>query len=324
MTEFVTSYTEATGQTRVKSVPMAHLSLEIGHLYMEDIEAGEDSITGKFAEARPWAERATEEARTALGAKARISTCYLVDDYFFPGSSPKEVIPMLLRAAARAGVKIDYLARESSCAFDGEIPVAEIVAAQIVAEPHPASNGSRPPTTVSGWLANGKRSANVAIAAMKPRQWTPPLESAANRHSIFVDVELWRDTKTGRLYSCPFLASIWQLSRLGLLRAFGEPILQPAEWLGEWPSSWQEMPGVIRLDPHAKPFSAFRTISVIPERFLPIEHAVRVILSQLATDASVAELITSQAAKEGLALRSSVLDRVGHVFLTNPWIPSAD
>ena len=68
------------------------------------------------------ADRRTTSYRSAvrarLGREPRISTCFLVDDYFTQFSSPREVLPMLHEAAAAAGLTIDYLAREDAAAAD--------------------------------------------------------------------------------------------------------------------------------------------------------------------------------------------------------------
>jgi hypothetical protein len=322
LTELTTSFVESTGVAAGRSVPMSHLSVEVGHLYLEDLEGGPEAVQRRLAAVAPWAERAKTSFVDTLGqARPRVSTCYLIDDYFSPGTSPAEVIPLVLSAAAATGVTVDYLARESSCATESGIAIAEMVASQIVAEPHPESNGARPAAAVSGWLSNGKPSPAGPSVAMKPRQWQPPSESAAKRHSIFIDVQLWSGPDNDRLYSCPFLAAVWQLARLGLLRHNGEPLLQPQEWVGQWPSSWQAMPGVVRLNPDAAPFSAYSTLSVISERFLPIEHAVRTILSQIAVDPVATEQIATQAKGDRLQLAESIVERLGYVFAHEPWEP---
>ena len=157
LTELTTSFIEATGSPAARSVPMSHLSVEVGHLYLEDLEGGPEAVRRRFAAVAPWAKQAMTSFVDSLGtATPRVSTCYLIDDYFSPGTSPAEVIPLVLAAAKAAGVTVDYLARESSCATESGIAIAELVAGQIVAEPHPESNGSRPVAAVSGWLVQWK------------------------------------------------------------------------------------------------------------------------------------------------------------------------
>ena len=86
-----------------------------------------------------------------------------------------------------------------------------------------------------------------------PSPWQPPRESARRRHSIFVDVELWDDRDGQRTWSCPMLAAVWQLMRLGLLRDHGRPVLAPQDWRTGFPDSWDELPPVIRLNPGRPP-----------------------------------------------------------------------
>lgn len=309
MTVYEVTFSEATGEQRAESVPLSQLSFELGHLYFEDLRGGPEVLRRKFEAVAPW-------ARAMLRPGVRNSTCYLIDDYFSSELSPAEVVPMVLDAAKRAGLSIGYLARESACADVNGIGVAQLVTQWIIDEPPEGSNGLRPPATVAGWLSNGKRSPTMVPAAMKgPQEWSPPRESARNRHSIFLDVELWSTVGEGRLWSCPMLAAVWQLARLGLLRYEGKPLLQPQAWEQDWPAEWASLPGVIKIDPDAAPFSAYRTLSVLDIQFLPVEHAVRQILGMIAIDASVMQQSVLRAGKEGLAVSDEIVGRVGYVFI---------
>ncbi|HZM76804.1 MAG TPA: SCO2522 family protein [Candidatus Limnocylindrales bacterium] len=309
MTVYEAAFTEATGQQRAESVPLSHLSLELGHLYFEDLRGDPEALRRKFEAVAPW-------AQAVLRPGARISTCYLIDDYFSSELSPADVVPLVLDAAKQAGLNIGYLARESACASVDGIGVADLVTQWIIDEPPEGSNGLRPPATVVGWLANGKRSPTTVTAAMKgPPEWQPPRESARNRHSIFLDIELWSTAGDRRLWSCPMLAAVWQLARLGLLRYEGKAVLQPHTWEKEWPVEWASLPGVIKVDPGAAPFSAYRTLSVLDIQFLPVEHAVRQILGMVAVDASVMRQSVLRAGKEGLAVSDEIVGRVGYVFV---------
>lgn len=317
MTEAV--FRETAAEPRTQAVPLSHLSLELGHLYMEDFEAGPEHLRRHFERVRPWAEAARAAAAAATGGKRpRISTCFLIDDYFTRFSGPAEVVPMLLREADRAGLVVDYLARESGCAVAGKVPVAEAVAGRIVEEPPPGSYGLRPPAAQTGWLANGERSpvARAPQAMKKATAWQPPKETAARRHSVFLDVELWDDGPDGhRTWSCPFLAAVWQLARLGLLRDEGEAVLVPQPHTADaFPDDWDELPPLLRLNPRADPFSAYRTCSVLPGRFLPVEHAVRVILDQIEVDPGALAQAAERSAREKATVPDSVADRISYVF----------
>jgi len=312
-------FAEATAVPRVRSVKLAHLSIELGHLYMDDFKAGPDRLVENFRGVRPWATTAEEACAGSVRGRPRISTCFLVDDYFTRFSSPAEVVPALLGAAEATGLRIDYVARESACAVADGVELARLVQQRLVEEPPVGSNGSRPPSGVTGWLCNGERSPSdrPAEAMAVPLQWRPPRQSAFRNHSIFIDVELWRDETGGeRLWSCPFLAAVWQLQRLGLLRSHGEPVGEPQPMtVAELPAEWDALPPVVQLNPDAAPFSAYRTFSALGSRFLGIEVAVRTILSQVSIDPVVAAQVVARAAGEGFPLPGEVVERIGYAFL---------
>jgi len=308
------AFREETAQRRVEEVPLSHLSVELGHLYMEDFAAGPDRLAAEFARVRPWARAATDAHLTAEGRGPRISTCFLVDDYFTRFSSPAEVIPMLLDAARAHDLTIDYLVKESSCAESSGSPLAELVAARLTALPLPGANGARPPVLESGWLSNGQRSPGGSLReAMRREDWRPPVEIGARNHSVFVDVELWREHEGSRQWSCAYLATVWQLLRLGLLRDDGASVVRPAE-IEDLPTAWDELPSIVQLNPTAAPFCAYRTFSVLPTRFLQVEQAVRVVLNQVALPADVLDQAERRSAREGIEVPRDVTKRINYVF----------
>jgi hypothetical protein len=308
---------EATA-TRVASVPLSHLSIELGHLYMEDFAARGDWLKDVFEQVAPWAQAATQACTADVPGRPRVSTCFLIDDYFTQLRSPAEVLPALLDQAEQAGLRIDYVAREAACAQTATgVRPAELVRARLVADPPPGTTGGRPPVQESGWLCNGvrspKREGDEAMRAVP--DWRPPSENGANRHSIFLDVELWSDQPDGPLWSCPFLSAVWQLLRLGLLREGGRPLWTPQLWTEPYPQRWDELPPLIQVRPDAASFAAYRTYSVLGTRFLPIEHAVRTILGQFMASPAVFGQVADRAAAEGLALPDELVDRVGYAFV---------
>ncbi|GGT05809.1 SCO2522 family protein [Streptomyces chromofuscus] len=309
------AFRESSADHRTRAVPYSHLSVELGHLYMEDFAEGPERLRAHFAQVAPWA----ATARTLAGPKRRVSTCFLIDDYFTPFSSPAEVIPMVMRAADLAGLRIDYLARESGCASAAGVETAALLLARLVPEPPVGSNGARPPAEESGWLCNGERSpSDVTPEAMSAPVWQPPVELGARRHSVFLDAQLWSEDKAGtRLWSCPFLAAVWQMLRLGLLRNRGEVVLTAQPWAEEeFPHDWRDLSPLVRLNPQAAPFCAYRTFSVLDSRFLPVEHAVRVILDHTAADPAAMRQVAERSAAEGLQLPSAVSERVLYAFTT--------
>ena len=317
MSQVEARFGEVSAHPATRSVPLAHLSVELGHLYAEDYESDPEFLRRHFRQVRPWAEAARLAWADSLppGRAPRISTCFLVDDYFTPFGTPDEVVPRLVEAAGECGLTIDYLARESGCAESDGVGLARLVSERLVEDPPQGANGSRPPVTQTGWLCNGQRSPVGTAAAMQSAQdWRPPTQNGATRHAIFSDVQLWDGDGPARIWSCPFLASVWQLQRLGLLRHRGQPTALPAAAPGRLPNRWADLPPVVRLNPDAEAFSAYRTLSVLATRFLPVEQGVRTVLSQVAVDAQADAQAVRRSRAEGVEVPAELVDRVGYVF----------
>jgi hypothetical protein len=139
-----------------------------------------------------------------------------------------------------------------------------------------------------------------------------------------MDVELFSHPDgqldaASRRYSCAFLAAVWQLLRLGVLRYEGE-LLVNAEPRSEGSdcSSWSRLPAVMQLNPAAQAFSAYRTLSILPQAYLPTEHAVRNILDHVAIDDEVLRQTQRRAKDEGVDLPGELSDRITHVFVEGP------
>jgi hypothetical protein len=323
MTDVSSSVTETSAQVRVASLPMAHVSIELGHLYFEDFQAGPGALAAMFTALTPWVQAAASRSTAGIPSpkNPRTSTCFLVDDYFSRFSGPDQVIPMILKAAETAGLQIDYLARESACAQAGESHPVRLALSRLVEEPVPGTTGGRPPLTETGWLTNGQRSPSAAassIEAMRPAEgWQPPRESAARLHSIFADVELWDEREGTRRWSCAMLAAVWQVLRLGQLRDLGQRVADPVDPPDTWPEDWSALDPIIRLNPGAAAFTAYRTVSLLSPRFLPVEFAVRTILSQFAPDREAFTVVTKRARSEGIDLPPELVDRIQYAFVSH-------
>ncbi|MEV0277049.1 SCO2522 family protein [Streptomyces sp. NPDC050610] len=314
-------FREATADPRTQAVPLSHVSMELGHLYMEDFAAGRERLRRQLGQVKPWADALHASlAGSVPKGRPRVSSCFLVDDYFSPFASPAEVLPPLLDEARRAGLTIDYLARESACARARGVEPARSVEPRLVESPPPGSDGSRPSVRQVGWLANGERSpATGSLEAMSGfAAWQPPSEVGARRHSIFVDVELWDGHGADRTWSCPFLAAVWQLTRLGLLRDRGEPVLRPSPWSGDFPEEWAELPPLLQLNPAAAPFAAYRTYSILPTRFLPVEHAVHIVLGRVVVEEAVLRQVAERSAREGVEVPAEIVRRTSYHFFDEP------
>ncbi|WP_433683132.1 SCO2522 family protein [Nocardia sp. CA-119907] len=326
-------YSEATDRPHITRIPLSHLSIEVGHFDPYDIAGDIDRVKAEFRRLVPLVTAFNESARVQFGPDARVSTCHLIDDYFQPDTDPADILGKLLAAADETGLTIDYLARESGCwqtsrflagVPSGEpIPVAEMVAARIIAEPVPPDTGRRPPTAESGWLCNGRRSSeHEPVQAMRGRPYRPPEEFGRREHSIFLDVQLWSrqivDGVAETRWSCPFLVAVWQLLRLGMLRYHGEPVVDPQPWRGEpWPRRWPEIPPVVQVNPAAQPFAAYRTLSMLPKLYIGIEHSVRLVLDHLDLDDDVVTQIIDSAADDQVPVTVSrkISDRLSHLLL---------
>ena len=120
----------------------------------------------------------------------------------------------------------------------------------------------------------------------------------------------------GRMYSCPFLSAVWQLVRLGLLRKKGIPALEVTDWDGRRREEWSQFPDIVRVNPGAKPFYAYQSLSILPQNFLPVEHAVRTIVDHVVLDQPVVASLRNRAREKNIALPDLVTERIGHHFLS--------
>jgi hypothetical protein len=99
-----------------------------------------------------------------------------------------------------------------------------------------------------------------------------------------------------------------------MLRHDGQAVAAAQKWEGEFPDDWDKIPAVTQLNPTAAPFSAYRTLSILSARFLPIEHAVRTALSQVAVDRDVLSQVMTRSRGEGIELPLELVDRIDYVF----------
>ena len=56
MSEVKTEFLETSADLKVESLALAHVSVELGHLYMEDLAGGVEAVRRTFAAAAPWAQ----------------------------------------------------------------------------------------------------------------------------------------------------------------------------------------------------------------------------------------------------------------------------
>lgn len=327
----VTVYSEAIEQAQVAGVNFAHLSIETGHFAMKSLVNGEDKIRSQFRKVARLVDLYTADARAEYGESARVSTCFLIDDYFGAHTKPDEILPRVLGIAEECELRIDYLAREAGCwetplyvngrMTGQQIELAEMVASWVVAEPLKQTTGRRPPDVESGWLCNGRRSCeHDSGQATQVAQYRRPEEFVSREHTIFLDIELWnsqidKDGEEHTRWSCPFLAAIWQLLRLGMVRYEGKAVVEPQSHDGPWPRRWSELPSVVELNPQAAPFEAYCALSILPREYVKIEHAAQTILDHIVIDQEVLAQAVERAAGERITIPREVTGRLSHLFV---------
>ena len=307
-------FREASAETRLHPVPLAHLSVELGHLDRDAVEAGPERLRRHFRSVAPWLEAARQRR---AGRAGRISTCLLIDDYLRGFGSPAEVLPQIVEAARHSRLEVDYVGRMSGCVEAAGAPVAGMFEARLVADPPPGTNGSRPPTAETGWLSNGQRSPGTGPteAMGASTEWRPPVENAAERHSIFMDIELWDEPGGRRVWSAAFLAAMWQLLRMDLARLVTGQDATARPWDEPLPDDWAVLPPVTQLNPTAAPFAAVRTLSVLPARMVAVQHAVRTVLGHVAIEQEILAHLLSRGRREDPDLPPELVDRIDYVFV---------
>jgi len=119
-------FREADNRPRTESLPLSHLSIEVGHLYAEDFRAGGKRVEEHIEQVAPWVHQAERQLKARLpeGVRPRVSTCFLINDHLPGMPGPRETIERLQKAAADNEVTIDYLARESNCAHADGVALA--------------------------------------------------------------------------------------------------------------------------------------------------------------------------------------------------------
>jgi len=339
--DITVEYHEATESAGVERVPFAHISIEAGHLYLRQL-ADRRLVRNHFAAVAPRVATAVAEARAAHGKDVRVSTCLMIDDYNVNASdvlaSPAEALALLAEAARDAGLRIDYLARESGCVnassvfypdSRARVPLAEIVLGLITPEPIEGSNGSGSAPLLSGWVSNGRRSEDVG-AAMDTVSWRPPEEYGSHGHSVLIDAELYNERvmaasdpggarRVERVWSCSMLTAVWHLLRLGMLRNDGRQVAAPCAVAAvtELPRTWAELPTVLKLVANAAPFCAYRAVSILPSSALPTELGADVVMNHISLVDEAFELATKAAAAEPspYSIPSNCANRIRREFL---------
>ena len=140
----------------------------------------------------PW-RRGSRAAQTpqAIGCEkktVRISTCFLIDDYFSRFSSPADGDPdgavrgRERRAADRLpGARVGLRGRRAARARPS------LTLGSLVTEPVPGTTGGRPPLTETGWLTNGQRSPTTSRGEAMAKR-SPVAAAAGERAPTALDL----------------------------------------------------------------------------------------------------------------------------------------
>jgi hypothetical protein len=290
-------------------IAFSDLSIEVGHVEPNSFRRGVAHLENHLRRVTPW----LGPARTAWGSAdsgARTSTCFLVDDYTAPIPPPSEVIPKLLKAAGQCDIAIDYLVRESAYAGCDALSLARYIESRTADGDSRAAGGPVRSVAPSAWLADGERRPSPVTADGSVNGDSEQTEPS---DSIFMDIRLWPGNTSGQGWSCSFLAAVWQLARLGVVNdtsiAYGTP------WEKRSLSGWNELPPVIQLNQDAAPFRAYRTVSILESRYLPIEAAVRIILKTISTEPEILNRIAARGSREDVRLPAKLTDMINYVFV---------
>ena len=103
--------------------------------------------------------------------------------------------------------------------------------------------------------------------------------------------------------------------RLGLLRHNGEAVTNAVAGRGAARTTGTSCRPWCKLNPRAAAFSAYRTFSVLGSRFLPIELAVRTILSQVSSTRPCSTRSPPAPRGEHIELPKDLVERIDYMFV---------
>jgi hypothetical protein len=274
----------------------ARLSIEVGHLYLDGIVTSSHARKKMRKFFRPIA-RQIATILKSRGITDNFSTCFLVDDYGKlqdPDAIPQKVLgDIVIPAAKDVGLQIDYIVREGGCArlADTYMP------------------------TLTGVSEDDPRFPDLVVLSGTEEIPNRRSEQSQPIGSMKMDIELANTEGGITIYSCPFLASIFQNLRLGLLHDPRNPDtlaqLVDSNQLGD---DWEKLPVIMKLHEEAPPFEAFESFSIINDRFRDVETAVRFITNNIVLDQIPGEArMQALARAQGYKLNHSPSNRRGYI-----------
>jgi len=242
----------------IESIPFterAGLSVEAGHFYANAFSSNaEPPLAVRLERVKIWADAAELRLKQETGEEA--STVHLIDDYSC-NFKPQRIIRQIIDAAKQSKLRVDYLAREGAC-----VPLAGIVLDQLATTEVFAKGES-----VAHWFDSTLEAARAGDAeGGRLRFWGEIYYKYAENE-----------------WACAHLAAVLQLLRLGVLHYpdFDKPfLLKNKDELPAW-RKWDEVPGLIQLNPDAAPFQARETFSILPKAYIGVETLVKKIIARL-------------------------------------------
>ena len=292
----------------------ASLSVEIGHLYLQELREKEDEAAQKkYVEDRMMAGAIAlaPVIQTYRRHGQEVSTSVLIDDYFWtPGAGPTpEELAILIEHwhtnfQETYGISIDFIVFESSLA-----DTVKTLHRRIVSLPKEgAGSGAIDASALPSWISNGQElRPNSNRMDPEPKMGLSPrreegrtLGQTPRPHAVRIDVELYSEKQGKRVWACPLLAAWWQLVRLGMLRDERDAPTIPAK--------------TIDLSDGKRTLFAKRTLTALNPQFVEIEVAVWTILSQTSLPDNWLKTLRD---RDDMPGRLEHLDRIAYVFLSD-------
>lgn len=232
-----------------KSLPQAHLSIEVWHTYASEV------LRPNYLEDMFMATKSLINARVDIAKQddpeATVNTVFLFDDENIHSTTKPSRYYQRIRDASQAvGLEIDYIAREAAFTKWGNYVVGMLKERQIP--------GTFDCICDSTGTTRLKITNDDDVYRTRYNQSIPLYTDGFDKKGHGV-----------RKFSCPLLASLWQLERFGL---FNQP-MTPIDAGQSWPTTrkWHQIPEITQINPKAAPFHAKNILSILPKHFAQVE-----------------------------------------------------
>lgn len=289
---------------------MATISFEALHLYASSRTFDKDLKSGAALAAR-W--RKALDARFFGVTDLRIATKVFIDDYSDADETDAqdvktraEVNKAVISEFEMAGLPVDYIVYEGDCAL-----TAEYARKWLVPAPKKTEGSFSPAARFDRDDINGR----LEFDYVSP-DFDPDTDDAKARgikpgtrffrNDVGIGISIGRSISAGGgksaiRWSCPTVAAWWQLIRFGVLIEVDEVNADGAPVNG-WKRNHENCPD----------FVADRTITLLSPVYIGVEHAVRTILSNIASEnyARIERRIRSKDKNS----KETILNRISYIF----------